>query len=186
VPIEGEERLIIVQEIDRHHHHEARAATALIRAAIVEEYEVTPHAVVVVRQSGVPKTSSGKIQRRACARAYLEGSLPVVYEWREIPIVAETRPIDVLHARSREDIEDFLVQKLCSGLGISSDDMDVSQPFSSFGLDSLRAVSLLDEVATWLGRSLSPTLFWDYPTISALAAHLADEIPESTASEGRG
>jgi acyl-CoA synthetase (AMP-forming)/AMP-acid ligase II/acyl carrier protein len=186
VPSEGEERLIIVQEIDRHHHHEARAATALIRAAIVEEYEITPHAVVVVRQSGVPKTSSGKIQRRACARAYLEGSLPVVYEWREIPIVAETRPIDVLHARSREDIEDFLVQKLCSGLGISSDDMDVSQPFSSFGLDSLRAVSLLDEVATWLGRSLSPTLFWDYPTISALAAHLADEIPESTASEGRG
>ena len=36
------------------------------------------HAVVLLRPGGVPKTSSGKVQRRACRAAYLADELPVV------------------------------------------------------------------------------------------------------------
>ena len=37
-----------------------------IRAAVAEEHEVQVHEVVLVRAGDVPKTSSGKVQRRAC------------------------------------------------------------------------------------------------------------------------
>jgi acyl-CoA synthetase (AMP-forming)/AMP-acid ligase II/acyl carrier protein len=186
--VDGEERLVVVQEIDRHRHHEAEDAVTEIRSAIVDEHEVAPYSVVLVRQNAVPKTSSGKIQRGASARELRDGTLPIVYQWTESPASATTASEaggETANTRTREEIEDFLLQKLSSGLAVSSDDVDVNQPFSSFGLDSLRTLALLDEVESWLGRSLSPTLFWDYPTIAELAAHLASEMPEQPVAEGR-
>jgi acyl-CoA synthetase (AMP-forming)/AMP-acid ligase II/acyl carrier protein len=184
VDVDGEERLIVVQEIDRHHHHEAEKAVALIRSAITQDHEITPYAVVLVRQNGVAKTSSGKIQRSACARAFLEGRLPIVYEWRESPVTAgEATDIRM---RSQEEIEAVLSQKISSSLSISPLEVDVSQPFSSLGLDSLRTLTFLGEIEIWLGRKLSPTLFWNYPTISDLAAHLAEAPPgRAPAEDGR-
>jgi hypothetical protein len=91
----------------------------------------------------------------------------------------------ILHTRTREEIEDFLLQKLSSGLAISSDDVDVNQPFSSFGMDRCaRSLSSMRSSRGW-AESIS-TLFWDYPTIAELAAHLASDTPEQTvARSGR-
>ena len=45
-----------------------------------EQHELQPHEVVLVKAGTIPKTSSGKIQRRACRAAFLEGSLSA---WKE-------------------------------------------------------------------------------------------------------
>jgi acyl transferase domain-containing protein/acyl-CoA synthetase (AMP-forming)/AMP-acid ligase II/acyl carrier protein len=52
-------------------------------------------------------------------------------------------------------------------------EIDVRQPFTRYGLASIDAVSLVRDLETWLARSLPPTLAWDYPSIEALANHLA-------------
>ena len=46
------------------------------------------------------------------------------------------------------------------------------QPLMAAGLDSLAAAELQQSLAASLGLTLPPTLIFDYPTISALAAHL--------------
>src|SRR5207249_2733002 len=56
----------------------------------------------------------------------------------------------------------------------------------SFGLGSLQAVGLAGDLQEWLGRPLSPTLVYEYPTIEALAQHLAggtDCQPSASAGE---
>jgi phthiocerol/phenolphthiocerol synthesis type-I polyketide synthase C len=196
--IDGQEGLVVIQEIGRHHHHDAETAVGAIRVAVAEAHEIAPSVVVLVRQGGVPKTSSGKIQRSACARAYVDGRLPVVFVWTDASavhasgtaesVVDAPGSVDVGRPRSREDIENFLVERLSKGLAVSPDDVDLSQPFSALGLDSLRAVELVKDVESWIGRSLSPTVFWDYPTIAHLAGHLADARSESVAllDEARG
>ena len=45
--------------------------------------------------------------------------------------------------------------------------------FSRFGLSSQSAVELSGVLGEWLGRTVSPTLLYDYPTVGELAAHLA-------------
>src|SRR5512147_2257914 len=72
-----------------------------------------------------------------------------------------------------EDIQAWLVSKLSERLGIASHEIDVREPFASHGLGSTEAVSLAGELAAWLGRKLSPALVYEYPTIEALARHLA-------------
>jgi acyl-CoA synthetase (AMP-forming)/AMP-acid ligase II/acyl carrier protein len=184
VEIDAEERLVVVQEIDRHRHDAAKEAIAAIRTAIVDEHDIAPHAVVLVRQNEVPKTSSGKIQRRVCARAFLDGTLQIVAEWKVSTIERTDAP--PVSTRGAEEIVAFLQQKLASGLAVRSDEVDITEPFSSFGLDSLRTMELLSEMETWLGRPLSPTVFWNYPSIADLTAHLAGADSQSSGEDGRG
>jgi acyl-CoA synthetase (AMP-forming)/AMP-acid ligase II len=87
VDIDGEEQLVVLHEIDRAHRHEDWAKVVHhVRRAIVEQHEVEPYAVVLPRQASLPRTTSGKIQRRRCRQLYLDGQLKIVHQW-----VARTR-----------------------------------------------------------------------------------------------
>jgi acyl-CoA synthetase (AMP-forming)/AMP-acid ligase II len=77
VDIESEERLVIAQEI------ESSAAAGIdtedlvetIRQNVSETHDIQVYSVVFLRAGEMPKTSSGKLQRRACRAAYLSGTL---------------------------------------------------------------------------------------------------------------
>jgi acyl-CoA synthetase (AMP-forming)/AMP-acid ligase II len=72
----GEERLIIVQEADLNHDNlESEELVKTIRQAVAEGHELQAYSVVLLKPGGIPKTSSGKVQRQACRSAYLAGTL---------------------------------------------------------------------------------------------------------------
>ena len=54
----------------------------LVRRAVVEAvtrgHDIRAHEVVLIKPGAIPKTSSGKIQRRACRAAYLKGELELI------------------------------------------------------------------------------------------------------------
>ena len=73
---DGEERLVVAFELERGVKPADRPAQIdLVRAAIATEHELNASDVVLLRIGAIPKTSSGKIQRRACRSAYLDGTL---------------------------------------------------------------------------------------------------------------
>ena len=79
VNVEGEERVVLVQEIDRHCAEPvSETVVEAIRAAVAREHEVLLHDVALIKTGTIPKTSSGKIQRRACREDYLRGALAAV------------------------------------------------------------------------------------------------------------
>ena len=82
--VDGEERLVIAQEIDYRTATDTEAVIEAIRQAVVEEYEVQPYAIALLRAGSIPKTSSGKIQRHACRAAWLNNSLAVVASWQGV------------------------------------------------------------------------------------------------------
>jgi hypothetical protein len=48
-----------------------------------------------------------------------------------------------------EVIQAWLVAKLSERLGIESHEIDIREPFASYGLGSMEAVSLAGELAEW-------------------------------------
>jgi acyl-CoA synthetase (AMP-forming)/AMP-acid ligase II len=87
--IDGEERLGVVQELNRKDHPwniDFEDVTARIRERISLEFDVRAHAVALVRRGTIPKTSSGKIQRRACRAALLDGSLETIFVLNDGPL----------------------------------------------------------------------------------------------------
>jgi acyl-CoA synthetase (AMP-forming)/AMP-acid ligase II len=75
-----QERLVIVQEVGRTHRHriDLDEIAAAIREAIAEEHELSVHEVVLVMPGTIPKTTSGKIQRRLTRQLWQERGLEVV------------------------------------------------------------------------------------------------------------
>jgi len=71
-----------------------------------------------------------------------------------------------------EAIAAWLISKITDHLKISNNEIDIREPFSVYGLDSISIVNLSGQLENWLGCQVSPTVFYDYPTIEALAQHL--------------
>ena len=79
---EGAERLVVVHQIDRQFRDaDYDEVVRAIRRAIVEQHELDPYAVVLIRQTSLPITSSGKVQRSLCREQYLAGELKIVHAW---------------------------------------------------------------------------------------------------------
>ena len=195
IELDREEHLVVVQELDRQHRNvDTDEVITAIRRAVVEEHEVQPYAIVLIRTLTIPKTSSGKIQRSACKQQYLDEKLEVASQWvqdleavRAAPIDPSTLPADAVTLptaesssiqrpviqKTEQEIQDWLSFNLSSRLGIPAADFDVRQPFTTLGLDSVQMVSLIGDLEKWLGRSLAPTMAWDYPTTLLLARHLS-------------
>ncbi len=85
------------------------------------------------------------------------------------------RPAQVVSmAEKRSRIERWLIAHIARLADETTNDIDINLPFSHYALDSLATVELTADIEDWLGLRLSPTLVWDYPTISVLSHHLAD------------
>jgi 8-amino-7-oxononanoate synthase/acyl carrier protein len=82
VEAEGRQQLVIVQELERRKHTGLDGIYHAIRRAVSAEHELAVDAIVLIKAGSIPKTSSGKIQRHACRKAFLTGELDVVGEWR--------------------------------------------------------------------------------------------------------
>jgi amino acid adenylation domain-containing protein len=158
----GEERLVVVQEVERQRRKDFEELTAAIRRAVAEEHEVQAHEVVLVRAGSVPKTSSGKIQRRLCRELYLTGNLSVV-ERSALAVSPETPSGPLL---TREDLvaadpaeraallEHFLRERAAAALGVAAGAIDPRQALTAHGLDSLAAMDLKGAVESALGVEL--------------------------------
>ncbi len=84
VDVEGEERLVIVQEVKRQYLRKNLAEVIeSIRTAVASHHDLQVHAVILLRTMGIPKTSSGKIQRHACRIGFQEGSFKSIHEYIE-------------------------------------------------------------------------------------------------------
>jgi acyl-CoA synthetase (AMP-forming)/AMP-acid ligase II len=73
---EAGERVVIVAELKRDVSADPIAIGRAIRQAVARHHELELHAVCLVPSGAVPKTTSGKLQRHACRRAWQEGRYP--------------------------------------------------------------------------------------------------------------
>lgn len=82
------EQLVVVAEINRRYQpHQAnptddatevvKMLTKVIRQAIAQHHDIKTHAIKLLQSGSIPKTSSGKIQRHACRKQYLNDTLDI-------------------------------------------------------------------------------------------------------------
>jgi acyl carrier protein len=75
---------------------------------------------------------------------------------------------------SKEVIQNWLQLRIAEYLQLDADEIDVSLPFSYYGLDSVASLGISGELEIWLDRKLPQTLTWDYPNIELLSTFLAE------------
>lgn len=181
----GEERLVVVQEINHHQKLEAGAIINGIREAVAQEHEIQVYAIVLIRAGGIPKTSSGKIQRHAARQAFLERTFEAIAEWQASVTKADELS-DEVSAGSAAEIEGWLQSQIAVRVGMEAAQIDVSQPVTRYGLDSLAAVELVHEIENSLGVSLPLHTFLHETSVAEVAARLFDSLKHDAAQTGIG
>ena len=168
---EGEERLVVLQEIERAAAAGAPAVAEAIRRAVAEEHEVAVEEVILLRAGTILKTSSGKLRRAACRAAYLAGELAVVARTggQESPPPADAAAAEPLAAVLAAEARRVLRREV----------VDPDLPLISLGLDSLAAAELRSAVAARTGVEVPLTLLLEGASLRALAAEarIADALP---------
>ncbi len=206
VEAEGEEHLVVVQEVVANAVQDMEQATRLLRQAVSQAHDVSVYDVVLIEPRSIPKTSSGKIQRHACRQAYLAGELAVVHASKlavsqpETPSEEKSSPavsqavaarqsllLKALLALGQEErkilLQNYVLEHAARLLRIPLTHLDVNQPLSSMGLDSVSAVDLVSELESGLDIPLALESIPRDGTVAELTALLLHKIDESQAPE---
>ncbi|MEV4534044.1 condensation domain-containing protein [Asanoa sp. NPDC049518] len=177
--VADDEGLVVAHEVRRGATVVVADVAARIRQAVALEHGLDVHTVVLVQAGGMPKTSSGKVQRRLCRARYLAGDLPEVGRAETpaepaddaAPVAAE----QVLAAP--EEARRALLERYLAGLLVAitgTAPADRLAPLLAIGLDSLAVVQLKHRVETDLQVDLSlPALLG-----GASLAEAADQLDE--------
>ena len=145
---------MIVHEVDRHARAgldagKAEEIAAAVRRRVAEEHEASVAEVALIGPETLPRTSSGKVRRRACRESYLQGGLRVLGASRLSPAAAEA---DL--SGDPAGSEDWLRRAFAAAARIDPGRVDPDLPLSASGLDSLAAVELKQAVEEEAGVSL--------------------------------
>lgn len=187
--VEGEERLVIVQEVQRNRNVGDQEIVDAIRQRVAEEHEVQVAGVALIRQGTIAKTSSGKIQRNACRRAFVAGKLEVEFEWRETAKADQVEAAEGKangHRRDTDSPEVWLQTKLAALLRVGVGEIDVNQPITRYGLDSLMVVELSHSIEEKFGVAIPLATLFESVSIVELCERTREAVWKGIGAPGVG
>ncbi|MEH2354881.1 amino acid adenylation domain-containing protein [Nostoc sp.] len=182
--VNNEERLVIVQELEFRAKPNLAEVASAIRQGITEEHEVQVYAVVLIKPGTIPKTSSGKIQRRGTRAQFQNGELNVVVS--DILKISDIARKEIRLQRSQllalsprecqPVLESYLIELLAGVLAIAPDDISPEAPLSSLGLDSLKVFELKNRIEVDLEVEVSVAEFFEGMSARSLVIKILAQI----------
>ena len=168
---ESREQLAIVLEVTRHHReNDNEAVFSAVRRALAEREGVLPDVVVLVKQNGIPRTSSGKVQRRATRTLLLDGRLEVLA--RSDTAIDDMAQVFGESSDTSAPLESWLRRWVADELQIDVRSVDPTASVRDYGLDSVTAVRLVTELEQVLGHRVDVSMLWREPSIRSLSKAL--------------
>ncbi|MCX7746685.1 MAG: amino acid adenylation domain-containing protein [Clostridia bacterium] len=198
VDVDGEERLVITQEVSKRSSEDWDLVIDKIRKAVMEEYQVQPYDIVLLPRKSIIKTSSGKICRFSCKKAYLANQLsPISREKLSEANQGGNGPEEVTSLSVSEYLADpgitleyksgllieYLENKASLILNISKERILKDTPLLQYGLDSVRAVEFQHLVESELNVTISLQRLLTDSSLKAIAEEIIlnkkEQLPPS-------
>ena len=171
----GQVDLVAIAEIRRELRdgftdRDAAVVVDAIRRTVARDHQLALRRVVLLAPGGLPKTSSGKVQRGRSRDELAAQTLPVVHDW----VMPRHRSVAVeLGAESLAQpgvLERHLLAWLQRELSIA--DLTWHTPLTELGIDSLRGVELVAVLSEAFDHTFPATSMLDHPTVASLAEHI--------------
>ncbi|MCJ8281726.1 MAG: thioesterase domain-containing protein, partial [Rivularia sp. ALOHA_DT_140] len=193
VEVESEERLVIVQEVREEYLDtlDADKVFTAIRQAISQQHQLHVYAVLLLNRGSTPKTNSGKIQRHACKAGFIDGSLSTfassIEEFNPLQkqvFFDKKALLNTSLEKQTELLKSHLENLISHIFKKDKFELDSKQSLIAIGLDSIKAVELINLLENSLGCSFDSTLISDYPIVENLIDYLNRKLLSQESSQG--
>jgi hypothetical protein len=179
----GEERLALCLEVERGFDpgsaeapsDVAKAVYSALRNAVAETFDVRVTSIGLLKAGSIPKTSSGKIQRRETKTGFFHGGLDLVAR----DVLAETPKEKAVFVAPRTETERTIAAIWAELLGVP--EVGVGDDFFALGGQSLVATQAVTRVREALAVEVTLRELFESPTLGAFAEHI-----EAMLAEGAG
>lgn len=169
--IEGEdgETLAVVAEVEKASLSGDHQATVdAILQEISTTHEVGVGTIVLIPPGTVPKTSSGKIQRRAARRDLLQGAFTPVHQWAP-PAEGPAGEVEEAGEGEAGRMHDLLKAWFREQGEVEAAHIDIDRPMAAYGVDSVVAAEFTVFVESLVGEPVPPDFVWTHQTIREMA-----------------
>ena len=189
----GERLVLLFEAAPRQDLGQLPVLTDAIRRAVAQEHEVQVAEVVAVRVGTLPRTSSGKVQRRRCRQLHLDDGLEILGSSAlapagHAPLATGAdgglrRQLEALPPAQRPALLlAALGQMARRAARLETDALPADTPLAGLGLDSLAAVEMAHGLECQLLLDVGPSDLLEAPSLGALADDLAHRLTDPPAN----
>jgi polyketide synthase PksL len=174
ITVGAEEKVVFLQEIKNDTPEIlAESMIKMIRRTVSEAHNVDLYAVVLVKENTLPKTASGKLQRKKCQQLFLENQLDITLQHikSQTPTASAQTIIDPALSDEARFQQDF-IDLLASILNIPNTEIHLKNSVSEYGFDSIKIVKLSTELNQIYNFHITPAIIFEYKTVDQLLADL--------------
>ena len=198
----GRQRLVLVHEAKLNGNIDLKLVLDAIRMAVLDEHDLALDKIVLVRSGTIPKTSSGKVQRQACCKAFLSAELKSFAEYNGpllensehsnamIPAFTCTDSAVVHSSSNSSQLPAFtaVCRHVRDLAGIALPGLTPDTPIIAMGFDSLQRLGLIASIEKTFGGYMPDAAYCHAETLGDLAQavqkHLID-CPKSDVPSGQ-
>lgn len=173
--------ICILFEIRNAHSAAAMTVCQQVRTAVLSKIGLLPSRVVAIREKTIPKTTSGKIRRRASRTLMNNESEILPLTVAELEIRKDRAKVSGDFSRDADDMDGCQPSQsnlggfdgiLCNVLG--SDHIDLNLTWDEIGLSSMVSVELVDAIANEFALTLSSDCFERFRTPAELKSYIIE------------
>ncbi|MFL1551428.1 non-ribosomal peptide synthetase [Pseudomonas sp. D47] len=146
-----------------------------IRQAVAEAYQQAPSVVVLLNPGALPKTSSGKVQRSACALRHADGSLDSYAQFPDLHVQASDAALET-------ELQSQIAAIWCEQLQVATVAGD--DHFFLLGGNSITATQVVARLRETLGLELNLRMLFEAPTLASFAANVAQLQQDGGIAQG--
>jgi amino acid adenylation domain-containing protein/non-ribosomal peptide synthase protein (TIGR01720 family) len=146
-----------------------------IRQAVAEAYQEAPSVVVLLNPGALPKTSSGKVQRSACALRHADGSLDSYAQFPDLQAQASDAALE-------SDLQNQIAAIWCEQLQVAT--VAADDHFFLLGGNSITVTQVVARLRETLGLELNLRMLFEAPTLASFAASVAQLQQDGGVAQG--
>ncbi|WP_456016274.1 non-ribosomal peptide synthetase [Pseudomonas fluorescens] len=146
-----------------------------IRQAVAEAYQEAPSVVVLLNPGALPKTSSGKVQRSACAVRHADGSLDSYAQFPDLKAHTSDAALE-------SDLQNQIAAIWCEQLQVET--VAADDHFFLLGGNSITATQVVARLRETLGLELNLRMLFEAPTLASFAASVAQLQQDGGVAQG--
>lgn len=186
VDVDDHERLVIIAEAEKKNADWEEVLAAILRN-VSETHELEVYAIQIIKRGNIFKTSSGKLQRRACKEAFLNNEFDPIFTWTRAierspveqhePNLSTEKSSTGVNSLVRRSILEQVKQIISSELGVSIEKLSDKRPLAELGMSSRKAVVIASQLEKLAGGEELPTTFlWEYPTVESIVDFMTNKV----------